>query len=304
LQTFKQRPEQIELAQLNHILAVTRILKRSHLKNLKIKKLFIYPIKSCRGINVTTANIQKTGFKYDRFFAVINSKNEILTARENSKLLHISSAIHMDKLTLSADETPSITINLTTILIEKIDISIFNDSAKAKIVGHETDAWLSHILQEKCRLVSIDSEQLRTMKSKYNGKENDFISFSDISPIHLISEESLKDLNSKLANPVTIDNFRPNILISGSLAYEEDNWSSIKIGDCEFEVSLKTPRCTFTTIDPITTKADSKQEPLRTLSTYRKAGNTINFGIYLTPKKTGIINITDDITVADNNVHN
>ncbi|WKX75303.1 MOSC domain-containing protein [Zobellia laminariae] len=79
------------------------------------------------------------------------------------------------------------------------------------------------------------------MKSKYNGKENDFISFSDISPIHLISEESLNDLNSKLESPVTIQNFRPNIVVSGCAAYEEDNWSSITIGDCEFEVTLKTP---------------------------------------------------------------
>ncbi len=271
---------------------------------LKIKKLYIYPIKSCRGLKIDSTNIQKIGFKYDRFFAVINSKNKILTARENSKLFNISLAINDDDLTLSTYGTPSISIDLNKILMDKIDVKIFNDAAKAKIVGYETDKWLSHTLQEKCRLVSIDSEQLRIMKAKYNGKENDFISFSDISPIHLISEASLKDLNSKLESPVTIDNFRPNIVVSGSLAYEEDNWSSIKIGDCEFEVTLRTPRCTITTIDPITTKADSKQEPLRTLSTYRSVGNSINFGIYLMPKKIGVINITDKIKTTGNNVHN
>ncbi len=136
------------------------------------------------------------------------------------------------------------------------------------------------------------------MKPKYNGKENDFISFSDIAPIHLISEASLKDLNSKLKSPVTIDHFRPNILVSGCLAYEEDNWSSVTIGNCEFEVTLKTPRCSFTTINPVTTKVDSEQEPLRTLSTYRKAGNYINFGVYLLPKKTGVLNITDPIKIT------
>ena len=208
------------------------------------------------------------------------------------------------KLVLSTDGAPSISIDLNKILIDRIDIKIFNDSAKAKVVGHETNDWLSHTLQEKCRLVTIDPEQLRKMKSKYNGKENDVISFSDISPIHLMSEESLKDLNSKLESLVTIDNFRPNILISGSPAYEEDNWSSVKIGDCEFEVTLKTPRCTFTTIDPITTNVDSKQEPLRTLSKYRKEGNSINFGIYLMPKKTGVINITDNIIATSHNVSN
>jgi uncharacterized protein YcbX len=265
------------------------------LNDLEIKKLYIYPIKSCRGVKINNANIQKTGFKYDRFFAIINSKNHILTARENSKLLNISSEISNDKLIISTYGISPISIDLSKILTDKINIKIFNDYANAKIVGQETDDWLSHTLQEKCRLVSIDLELLRKMKSKYNGKENDFISFSDISPIHLISEESLKDLNSKLKNPVTVDNFRPNILVSGSPAYEEDNWSSVKIGNCEFEVTLRTPRCKFTTIDPITTKVDSEQEPLRTLSKYRKVGNNINFGIYLMPKKIGLINITDKI---------
>jgi hypothetical protein len=272
------------------------------LNDLEIKKLYIYPIKSCRGLKIISANIQKIGFQYDRFFAVINSKNEILTARKNSKLLNISSEINNNELTLSAYGIHSIAIDLHKTLTDKIDIKIFNDSAKAKIVGHKTDDWLSYTLQEKCRLVSIDSEHLRKMKSKYNGKENDIISFSDISPIHLISEESLKDLNSKLESPVTIDNFRPNILVSGSSAYEEDNWSNVKIGNCEFEVTLKTPRCIFTTIDPITTEVDSEQEPLRTLSKYRKVRNHINFGIYLMPKKIGIINITDKIKITGKTV--
>jgi len=242
-----------------------------------------------------STNVRKTGFQYDRFFAVINAENRILTARENSNLLHIASEIQNDELTLSVHGSGFISIDLNKTLTTTIDIKIFNDVAKAKIIDYVTNDWLSQVLQEKCRLVSIDQEQLRKMKSKYNGKENDFISFSDIAPIHLISEASLNDLNSKLESPVVIDNFRPNILVTGCSAYEEDTWSRIKIGHCEFEVTLKTPRCSFTTIDPVTTQVHSKQEPLRTLSTYRKAGNYINFGIYLIPKKTGLLNITDPI---------
>lgn len=246
---------------------------------------------------MSNANIQNTGFQYDRFFAVIDSKNQILTARDNPKLLNISSEIRNDTLILSTNGLPPVSIYLSTILIDTINVKIFNDDANAKIVGQEIDDWFSHALQQKCRLVSIDSELLREMKSKYNGKKNDFISFSDIAPIHLISEASLKDLNSKLERPVSIDNFRPNILVSGLQPYDEDNWNTVKIGKCEFEVTLKTPRCSFTTIDPITTKVDSKQEPLRTMSKYRKDGNNINFGIYLMPKKLGFIDKTDKIKV-------
>ena len=268
------------------------------MKDLKIKNLYFYPIKSCQAIEVNNVTIEKIGFKYDRAYAVINSQNKILTARENPKLLNISSTIDDGNLLLSTPEKPSVSIDLNKVLTSKIDIQIFSDTANAKVVGSETDDWLSDTLNEKSRLVAIHSEQLRRVKSKYNGKENDFISFSDISPIHLISEESLNDLNSKLESPVTIQNFRPNIVVSGCAAYEEDSWSSITIDDCEFEVTLKTPRCKFTTIDPITTQVHSKQEPLRTLATYRKESNSINFGIYLTPKKIGAISTTDEIIAA------
>lgn len=270
------------------------------MKELEIKRLNIYPIKSCGGTKIGSVTVQKNGFKFDRFFAVINSKNQILTAREKPKLLNISSGISNDKLIISTYGTTPITIDLNKTLTDKIDVKIFRDYANAKIVGQQADDWLSHTLQEKCRLVSINSELLRKMKSKYNGKEDDFISFSDVAPIHLISEESLKDLNSKLERPVTIDNFRSNIVVAGSPAYEEDNWSSIKIGNCEFEVSLGTSRCILTTIDPITTKFDSETEPLKTLSKYRKVGKDINFGIYLKPKKMGVINLTDKIKITGN----
>ena len=120
--------------------------------------------------------------------------------------------------------------------------------------------------------------------------------------ISTIKSDTKKTLNSKLETKVTLEHFRPNIVVSGLLAYEEDNWSSVKIGSCEFDVILKTPRCNMTTIDPITTKVDGRQEPLRTLSRYRKTGNKINFGIYLIPKNAGPISITDEITYRRNQV--
>ena len=132
------------------------------MKDLKIKNLYVYPIKSCKGLKVSTVNVEKIGFRYDRYFAVMNSKNEILTARENSELLHISADIDKDIMRLSRHGVPSTTIDVTKGSTDNVDVNIFNNPAKAKIVNLEADVWLSQTLQEKCRLISIDSNQLRS----------------------------------------------------------------------------------------------------------------------------------------------
>ncbi len=263
--------------------------------HLQLEKLYTYPIKSCKGIALTNTSIEAIGFAFDRSFAIINAQQKILTARENQKLLTIQPHIQNNALTLSTPKQSNISIDISYIPANTIEVGIFSDVASANIVGSETDDWLSHVLEEKCRLVSIDTTRLRKMKPKYNGLETDFISFSDIAPIHLISEASLADLNAKLDHSVTINRFRPNIVVSGCKAYEEDRWTHITIGNCEFEVTLKTPRCTFTTIDPLTTTVDSKQEPLRTMASYRKTNSTVDFGIYLKPTKMGRINNNDSI---------
>ncbi len=262
---------------------------------LKLKQLYTYPIKSCKGISLESTKVEKIGFEYDRNFAIINANNQILTARENQKLLTITPEFSDGSLSLTTSKQAPIEVDLHQPMTNTIEVGIFKDTASANIVGTETDAWISEALQEKCRLVTIDAKQLRVMKAKYNGQVGDLISFSDIAPIHLISKASITDLNTKLQEKVTLHNFRPNILVSGCNAYAEDNWTHITIGDCEFEVTLKAPRCIFTTINPISTKVNDSQEPLRTMSTYRKTKSTVDFGIYLKPTKLGSIRITDDI---------
>ena len=37
----------------------------------------------------------------------------------------------------------------------------------------------------------------------------------------MLSEESVADLNTRLENPVSAKNFRPNIVIKGCKAYDE-----------------------------------------------------------------------------------
>lgn len=265
---------------------------------MKIESLFVYPIKSSTGFKVGKTRVFKTGFEYDRFFAVVDTENKILTARENKKILHIDAEIKDKKLVVSTKESFSVEIECSSFGKEQLDVDLFGDTVKAKRTTTRVNTFISTVIGETVSLVCVDSENLRKVKPQYNGKEKDNVLFGDIAPIHLISEASLKELNSKLENPVTVERFRPNIVVSGFKAFDEDHWKSVFIGGVEFEVILKTPRCSFVTIDPKTTKVSPKHEPLRTLSKFRKEKNNVNFGIYLVPKNKGVVNLNDELKVV------
>jgi uncharacterized protein YcbX len=121
------------------------------------------------------------------------------------------------------------------------------------------------------------------------------ITYTDAAPILLTSQASLKALNNRITIPVGMNRFRPTLVVSGCSAFAEDDWKYLKIGTCEFEISHPCPRCVLTTIDPSNPEKGISKEPLKTLSTFRKFGNKITFGVYLIPKKLGVIRLNDEV---------
>jgi len=265
------------------------------MKEIKVSKLFIYPIKSTKGINLQTSIVEKIGLKYDRVFAILNENNKVITARENPKILRISSKIDDSKLVLSSMDKTEIELNLEESKNTKIRARIFKDETEGQVIEGSINDWIAAELEEPSKLILVDKDALRKVKKKNNGKENDEIGFSDAAPIHLISEESLKSLNEKLETPVTAHHFRPNIVVKGCKAFEEENWKIIKIGDCIFEKAIETERCSLITINPNTIKRNENQEPLRTLSQMRGKNNSVNFGIYLIPRKLSSVSVQDKL---------
>jgi uncharacterized protein YcbX len=161
----------------------------------------------------------------------------------------------------------------------------------------EVDDWFSEQLGEDCFLIFMDENCQREfpkgMASGYEGLPGDLVSYADDYPILVASEASLADLNSRLETPVTMKHFRPNIVLHGCEAFEEDTWSKFRIGECEFELAQQCPRCVMTTIDP-ETGIKHKHEPLKTLAAYRRtpAGGA-PFGAQAVPRILGTIRVGD-----------
>lgn len=257
-------------------------------KKLKLEELYSYPIKSTKGIQLNEVVVDKLGFENDRYFGIANAFNELVTARENPRLLKLKTEINNDNLRIIYKQDSKI-VSINTVLYD-IQVSLFKKEVQAKLFNTEINKWLTKILKAESKLIKINSKNLR----QTNDTE---ISFSDLYPIHLISKESVVALNKKLESPVETSRFRPNIIVSGFDAFEEEKWTAITIGNCEFKVVSKTERCTLITIDPKNGEKNTKQEPLRTLAKEFKTNKKVNFGIYLIPTKIGKIQKSDTLKV-------
>jgi len=265
---------------------------------MELTKITTYPIKSAKGIILDHTAVENLGLPYDRNFAVIGLDDKIITARENPRLLNIKTNIDQSILELSTQDKESIQLNLKEITqLNPISVGIFKDFTSAIPIQDQINDWISKVLQEPVRLVKIDANAPRKMKAKYNAQEQDLIPFCDAAPLHLISESSLADLNSRFEQPFRIQRFRPNLVVRGGRPYEEETWKKISIGNCIFEVAVKTARCNFITIDPKTIQTHPNQEPLRTLSTYKRENAKTNFGIYLIPRVLGEIKKGDAVSI-------
>ncbi|NXJ03543.1 MARC1 protein, partial [Odontophorus gujanensis] len=144
---------------------------------------------------------------------------------------------------------------------------VFGLDIQGRDCGDEVAQWITTFLNsEPYRLVHFESSMVpRKSKDIINlFRTTDEVAYPDCSPVLIISEASLDDLNTRLEKKVKMQNFRPNIYVSDCSAFEEDNWEGILVGDVEMKGTVCCGRCILTTVDPDTGVMDRK-EPLETL---------------------------------------
>lgn len=173
-------------------------------------------------------------------------------------------------------------------------VSIWEDQVQAAEVGPRFNDWFSKHLKINCRLVYFPEDNKRLVDRDYvSGDEQ--VSFADGYPYLIIGQSSLDDLNSRLAEPVPMNRFRPNFVFEGAEPFEEDRWVNFTIGANRFKGVKLCARCVLTTVNQET--GTSGVEPLATLSNYRKVGSKVNFGKNLIPIDFYQVNEGDPIHV-------
>ncbi|GAB3722028.1 MOSC domain-containing protein [Spirosoma lituiforme] len=267
---------------------------------MTISELLIYPIKSLGAISVTETVVEGKGLRYDRRFMLVDPNGDFMTQRTNYQMALLNVAINETaELRVWHRHRPDDVLTLPLTIPtqtegaepprETIGVTIWDSShVPALLVSAEADQWFSRVLEKPCRLVYMPETTHRDVDPAY-AREQDAVSFADGYPYLLIGQASLDTLNQRLEEPITMLRFRPNIVVAGSLPYEEDAWQQFRIGDVEFFGVKPCARCVLTTIDPET--GQKGREPLRTLATYRQWKHKILFGQNVLAKPTGALTL-------------
>lgn len=259
----------------------------------RVTALNWYPVKSCRGAPLQEAVIGARGIVGDRSFMLVNREGRFLSQREHARMALVEPRLVGDVLHLAAPGLEAIAIPVLATGLHR-EVSVWRDSCDAVDQGDAAARWASEFLGTSCRLVRIADDMVRVVDREFAVSGNVQVGFADGYPFLLTSEASLADLNSRLAAPLPMNRFRPNIVVAGAEPFAEDGWKRIGIGDMAFDVVKPCARCVITTTDQAT--AERAREPLRTLATYRHVrGKGVMFGQNLIHDSTGVIRVGDPV---------
>jgi uncharacterized protein YcbX len=266
---------------------------------MHLSEINIYPVKSLRGISLNEAAVEDRGLQHDRRWMLVDGYYKFLTQREFPVMAKIAITMDGDKLSAECDGR-RIEVPTQPRTDEYKTTKIWTSTVRSEVYPEEISAWFSEALGTKCKLVAMPDGAHRDVNPAYAVRRfKDVVSFADGYPFMLIGESSLADLNSRLEQPVPMNRFRPNFVVSGSDAFAEDNWRIIMIGSTCFHVVKPCERCTIPTIDQTTGERTGK-EPLRTLSIYRKKRDAALFGQNLIAEEAGgKIRVGDKVEILE-----
>ena len=262
---------------------------------IKLSEIAIYPIKSTAQLSLPEAQMGPFGFDMDRRWMLIDETGTMLTQRKHPRMCLINAQPEGNQLLVGAAGMPPLSVarQNTSNLIKA---TVWDDTCNAYDCGKEAADWFSAFLNTPVRLVEFPENEVRQVDLEYANK-GDITAFSDGFPYLLISQASLDDLNQRLQTAVEMKRFRPNLVVQGNAAFEEDNWKKIRIGSVIFRLVKPCSRCSIPSIDPQT--AERSAEVVRTLAEYRMQDNKILFGQNLIAESTGQLQLGMEIEVLE-----
>lgn len=233
-----------------------------------ITALNVYPIKSCRGVGLESALLTATGLDGDRHWMVISDTGRWQTQRELPRLALVVPSVNGEDLSL---EAPGMTpLHLRSDCTGPVvEITVIWDRVTAIDAGEAAAAWFTEFLGKPVRFVRFDPNIHRALHPNvWNGDPREHIEFADGFPVLVLSQASLDDLGSRLATPLPMNRFRPNLVLAGLQPYDEDRIYELSDGSVRLQIVRPCTRCKITTVDQQSGGVVGP-EPLATLRSYR-----------------------------------
>ena len=241
-----------------------------------VTELVIYPIKSCAGISVPEAQFGISGLQangvHDREWMLVTREGLFLTQREYPRMALVRPRINGDAVEVTAPGMSPLHLPLAhDPVASNLTVQIWDHSVIAADCGDAAAAWFSDAVQGPCRLVRFRPDVHRPTSTKWTGGAPAETRFADGYPILVIGQASLDDLNARLKNagrdPLPMNRFRPNLVVDGLEAFEEDYVESFSAGGLALRPVKPCARCPIPAIDQAT--GIPGPDPLDILQTYR-----------------------------------
>lgn len=260
-----------------------------------LSRLFIHPVKSMRGIGLTHAFADISGMAFDRIFMVTEPDGTFITARQFPQMVKFTPAPLHDGLHLTAPDGSSAIIRFADFAPQAQPTEVWGNHFTALIAPEEINHWLSGFFKRDVQLRWVGPELTRRVKKH----DTVPLSFADGYPYLLTNEASLRDLQQRCSASVRMEQFRPNLVVTGAKAWDEDTWKIIRIGEVTFDVAKPCSRCIFTTVSPERGQKHPSGEPLSTLQGFRTAldNGDVDFGQNLIARNSGVVRVGDSVEV-------
>lgn len=282
-----------------------------------ISGLHVYPIKSCGGISLAESPIGMAGLQNDRRWMVVTPEGRFLTQRSHPAMATIATAFRFGYLVVQAPGMLRLDIPID--VLEDDDsvrrtVSVWRDEVDAVDEGDLAAQWFSNVLQTPCRLVKVHPEAHRTASVERIRNwlarhpvaegfgEQHVYAFADGYPVLVTTDASLQDLNARLIaggqGAVTMDRFRPNVVLSGLEAFDEDHTTLLTSGAVRLALVKPCVRCEIPNTDQATGRRFD--EPMRTLAGFRShPGGGVTFGqnAIVSAPHDAVLRVGDDVDV-------
>ncbi|KAK4501632.1 hypothetical protein PRZ48_007441 [Zasmidium cellare] len=262
---------------------------------MKIKRLFIYPVKSLRPVEVNAAEITNEGLRFDRQYVLV----KLPTAETQGLAEHITIKNHFElglfhtmidkawsKLTIThvhSEEESAITLPLSPSPMSLVNndvfqVSIFGTMADGIDMGPEAAKFFSFHLKKEVRILYIGGtgqreipgamfmpkQKYRALSMRVNDKlQPQRIRFADAAPLLVTSSASEEDARRRLPPSArgedVIVRFRPNIHVDvgdEQEPYEEDSWTMLTARSKSDPTQEVSIRCLFRTVRCLSLNAD------------------------------------------------
>ncbi|WP_148862972.1 MOSC domain-containing protein [Marinobacter fonticola] len=256
---------------------------------LKIEQLFFYPVKSLHGVALDAMTLDAFGPAGDRRWMIVDDEGRFVTQREQPRLAQVNATLTPSGLHISIPgEAPEKVVASD----ETRRVLVWRDWVKAQPAQPGPSEKLSAWLGKAVQFVYMPESTLRPVDNTYVDDERR-VSFADGFPFLITHTMSLESLSSRIGEPVDMRRFRPNIVVSGGEAFEEDRWAALSLGSLRFRLVKPCTRCVMTTVHPDEGVRSDNLQPLRELGRFRRTPDGVVFGVNAVHDALGELRVGD-----------